>query len=231
MEVIYTGLRQTPATVARAAVQEDVDVIGISSMVGAHVSLVRKLAGELAANNGAEIPIIIGGIIPEEDYDGLRALGVRKVFPPGSRVREIAQFIHTMLEEPMWVPEVPGSLTGRNIEQLQLLGSKCDLCGRTYFPSRKNCPRCMIDKVQDVALSDRGSLQTFVVATVAPPGYEVPHAQGYVDLENGPRIFSLLTDYEDPDRLRVGTTMGLKIVKRGRDEQGREIVGFRFRPV
>ena len=89
----------------------------------------------------------------------------------------------------------------------------------------------MIDKVQDVALSDRGSLQTFVVATVAPPGYEVPHAQGYVDLENGPRIFSLLMDYDTPDKLRVGTTMGLKIVKRGQDEQGREIVGFRFKPV
>lgn len=231
MEVIYTGLRQTPASVARSAIQEDADVIGISSMVGAHTSVVRKLAGELAANNASDIPIIIGGIIPEEDYDLLIGLGVRKVFPPGSRVQEIAQFIRAMVDEPMWAPEVPGSLTGRNIQELRLLGSRCGSCGRVYFPSRRNCPHCMTENVQDIPLSDRGVLQTFTVAGVAPPGWEAPHAQGYIDLEDGPRVFSLLSDYESPDKLKTGMAMGLKIVTRGPDKQGREIVGFRFKPV
>lgn len=98
MEVIYTGIRQTSASVARTAVQEDVDVIGISSMVGAHLSIVKKLTQELEGLKASDIPIIIGGIIPDEDYDQLQALGVRKIFPPGSEVKEIVQYIHSVIE-------------------------------------------------------------------------------------------------------------------------------------
>lgn len=98
MEVIYTGIRQMPSSVAGAAVQEAVDVIGISSMVGAHLSIVTKLRKELEVLNASDIPIIIGGIIPEEDYDSLLALGARKIFPPGSEVREMVRFIHSLLE-------------------------------------------------------------------------------------------------------------------------------------
>lgn len=98
MEVIYTGIRQTSASVARTAVQEDVDVIGISSMVGAHLSIVKKLTQELEGLKASDIPIIIGGIIPDEDYDQLQALGVRKIFPPGSEVTEIVQYIHSVIE-------------------------------------------------------------------------------------------------------------------------------------
>lgn len=93
MEVIYTGIRQTPAAVARAAVQEDVDVIGISSMVGAHLAVLSKLKKELEALNAADIPVILGGIIPEEDYDSLRAMGASAIFPPGSSVKEIVEYI------------------------------------------------------------------------------------------------------------------------------------------
>ena len=85
MEVIYTGIRQTPAAVARAAMQEDVDVIGISSMVGAHLAAVQKLMNELQKLKVADIPVIVGGIIPEEDYGALQAMGVSRIFPPGRR--------------------------------------------------------------------------------------------------------------------------------------------------
>ena len=133
----------------------------------------------------------------------------------------------------MWIPEVPGSLTGAALDHLHLQGSHCDACGRTFFPARKNCPRCMDNKpIKAVPLSDRGTLRTFVVASVAPPGYDVPHAQGYIDLyDDGPRIFSLLTDIGDGSKLRIGCEMGLKTVRCGSDPENRTIVGYRFRPL
>jgi uncharacterized OB-fold protein len=86
--------------------------------------------------------------------------------------------------------------------------------------------------INPTQLSDTGTLQAFAVASVAPPGFSVPHAQGYIDLAHeGPRIFSLLTDYEDPTGLQIGCEMGLKIVKLGRDKENRLTVGYRFRPL
>jgi methylmalonyl-CoA mutase C-terminal domain/subunit len=233
MEVIYTGIRQTPRAVAKTAIEEDVDVIGVSSMVGAHLAIMKKLKKELEALNGLDIPVILGGIIPEEDYGELRALGVGAIFPPGAEIKEMVQYINERVKTNAWVPEVPESLTGRDPEELHLLGSRCDRCGQVYFPSRRNCPSCLDDhSIRQVPLSDHGTLQTFVVASVAPPGYSVPHAQGYIDLaDDGPRIFSLLTDYEDGPRLRIGCKMGLKIVRLGRDKENRVIVGYRFRPL
>jgi len=99
MEVIYTGIRQTPAAVARAAIQEDVDVIGISSMVGAHLAAVQKLMKELQKLKAADIPVIVGGIIPEEDYGALQAMGVSRIFPPGAEVREIVRYVHSLPEK------------------------------------------------------------------------------------------------------------------------------------
>lgn len=233
MEVIYTGIRQTPSSVARTAIQEDVDIIGISSMVGAHLAVMRRLRKELELLNASDIPVILGGIIPEEDYEELKRLGVAAIFPPGSQIKEIANFIRSIVKMDLWVCEVPGSLVGRNIENLHLLGSRCDRCGQTFFPSRRNCPNCLEERtIKQILLSDEGVLQTFAIANVAPPGFSVPHAQGYIDLlDNGPRIFSLLTDYGDGSRLKIGCKMGLKIVKLGRDRENRIIVGYRFKPL
>ena len=94
-EVIYLGLRRTPAQIVAAAVQEDVDVIGLSVLSGAHVALARKVVAELA-REGAEIPVVIGGTIPEKDTARLHELGLADVFPtstpladlPG-RIREV----------------------------------------------------------------------------------------------------------------------------------------------
>ena len=233
MEVIYTGIRQTPAAVAKAAVEEAVDVIGVSSMVGAHVAIMKKLRRELDALNASDIPVILGGIIPEEDYDSLLGLGVGAIFPPGAEVKEMVKYIHEAVQADAWISEVPGTLAGKNPDELHLMGSRCERCGEVYFPARRNCPRCLEGRpLQDLSLSDEGILQTFVVASMAPPGYSVPHVQGYIDLPNGgPRIFSLLTDYGDGSALKIGCRMGLKTVSLGRDGENRVIVGYRFRPL
>ncbi len=233
MEVVYTGIRQTPAGVARTAIEESVDVIGISSMVGAHVAITKKLRKELEKLNATDIPVILGGIVPEEDYDQLRQLGVSAIFPPGSELKEMIQSIQEMAKANEWISEVPGTLAGKNLDDLHLLGTRCERCWQVYFPSRRNCPHCLDDcSIKQILLSDEGTLQTFVVASMAPPGYSVPHAQGYIDLsEKGPRIFSLLTDYGESSNLKVGCMMSLKVIRLGRDRENRVIVGYRFSPL
>ena len=93
MEVIYTGLRQTPVQVAAAAIQEDVDCVGISILSGAHNVLVPEILDELAARGGGDIPVFVGGIIPDKDIQPLIERGVRKIFLPGSSTRDIIAFI------------------------------------------------------------------------------------------------------------------------------------------
>ena len=93
-EVIYTGLRQPPAAVAQVALEEDVDVIGLSSMAGSHVPYCQRLK-ELLAKNGLDDKLwIIGGSIPAPDQAALRELGLDGIFPAGSRLEEIVDFIN-----------------------------------------------------------------------------------------------------------------------------------------
>jgi methylmalonyl-CoA mutase C-terminal domain/subunit len=84
MEVIYTGLRQTPLQIAAAAVQEDVDVVGLSILSGAHNVLVPEVLKALQERGGGGIPVVVGGIIPEKDIQALKAGGVREIFLPGT---------------------------------------------------------------------------------------------------------------------------------------------------
>ena len=84
MEVIYTGLRQTPEMVVEAALQEDVDAIGLSILSGAHMPLMARILELLAANEMSDVPVFLGGIIPDEDADRLREMGVTAVFGPGA---------------------------------------------------------------------------------------------------------------------------------------------------
>ncbi len=87
------------------------------------------------------------------------------------------------------------------------------------------------DALTVIPLSATGTLQAFAVSQVAPPGFPVPHAQGYIDLgDRGPRIFSLLTDLEGPSGLEIGGDMALKILNLGKDKENRLVVGYRFRP-
>jgi methylmalonyl-CoA mutase C-terminal domain/subunit len=83
-EVIYTGIRQTPAMIAQTALQEDVDAIGLSILSGAHLTLFPRIIEELRARGIDDVPIWAGGIIPDSDVAALKAMGVREVFGPGS---------------------------------------------------------------------------------------------------------------------------------------------------
>jgi methylmalonyl-CoA mutase C-terminal domain/subunit len=93
MEVIYTGLRQTPEMIAEAALQEDVDVVGLSILSGAHMTLFPRVLELLHQNGQDDVVVIGGGIIPPEDEVALRDLGVRAVFGPGTPLEQIVQSI------------------------------------------------------------------------------------------------------------------------------------------
>src|SRR4051794_9211498 len=93
MEVIYTGLRQTPEMVVNAALQEDVDAIGISILSGAHMTVFPKVMALLKEKEMNDVLVTGGGIIPEEDMKKLNELGVGKLFPPGTPTKEIALYI------------------------------------------------------------------------------------------------------------------------------------------
>jgi methylmalonyl-CoA mutase C-terminal domain/subunit len=95
MEVIYTGLHQTPEMVAEAAIQEDVDAIGLSLLSGAHMTLFPAILDEIKKRGGGDIPVFGGGIIPDEDRPELERIGVAAIFTPGATTQEIVDWIRT----------------------------------------------------------------------------------------------------------------------------------------
>lgn len=99
MEVIYTGLRQTPEMIVEAALQEDVDAIGLSILSGAHLPLVERIIGLMNEQEMSDVPLFLGGIIPADDLPMLKELGVSGVFGPGSNTDEIIQFIQDSLAQ------------------------------------------------------------------------------------------------------------------------------------
>ncbi len=92
-EVIYMGLRQTPAKIAAAALEEDVDVIGLSILSGAHLSLTRKVRAELSSRGVEDVKLVIGGTIPQDDEAELRESGADAVFPTGSKLEGIVDYL------------------------------------------------------------------------------------------------------------------------------------------
>jgi len=88
-EVVYTGVHQTPEQIASAAIQEDVDLVGLSCLSGAHLHLFTEVAKQLKENGAGDITIIGGGVIPKEDIPGLKEAGIREIFPPGTSISEI----------------------------------------------------------------------------------------------------------------------------------------------
>ncbi|MEP6644249.1 MAG: cobalamin B12-binding domain-containing protein [Acidobacteriaceae bacterium] len=93
MEVIYTGLRQTPEMIVSAALQEDVHVIGLSILSGAHNAIIPRVLNLLADNKMDDVIVVLGGIIPDQDIANLKKLGVAAVFQPGTSMDSIVQFI------------------------------------------------------------------------------------------------------------------------------------------
>ena len=99
MEVIYTGLRQTPEMVVNAAQQEDVDAIGVSILSGAHMTVFPKIISLMKEKNMNDVLLTGGGIIPADDMDALKKLGVGELFPPGTNTEAIAEYIRNWVQE------------------------------------------------------------------------------------------------------------------------------------
>lgn len=99
MEVIYTGIRQSPDEIAITAVQEDVDIVGLSLLSGAHSELFPRVIDALKKQGGGTIPVIGGGIIPEEDIPELMKAGVGAIFTPGTRIEDVITEIKRLLEK------------------------------------------------------------------------------------------------------------------------------------
>jgi methylmalonyl-CoA mutase C-terminal domain/subunit len=99
MEVIYSGLRQTPEQIATAAVQEDVDVVGLSILSGAHNVLFPEILQLLREKGGGDILVLAGGIIPDKDIAPLKALGIREIFLPGTPTHTLVEFIEREVAE------------------------------------------------------------------------------------------------------------------------------------
>jgi methylmalonyl-CoA mutase, C-terminal domain len=99
LEVIYTGIRQTPEMIAEAALQEDVDVIGLSILSGAHLELFPRVVAELKKRGVDDVLLFCGGIIPEEDSADLEKLGFKAVFRPGTDTRDIVKFVYENVEK------------------------------------------------------------------------------------------------------------------------------------
>lgn len=96
MEVIYTGLRKTPEMVVRAALQEDVDVVGVSILSGAHLTLLPELRRLLDEAGLDDVALVAGGVIPEQDVSMLRERGIAAVFTPGTRLEDVVSYINTI---------------------------------------------------------------------------------------------------------------------------------------
>jgi methylmalonyl-CoA mutase C-terminal domain/subunit len=93
MEVIYTGLHQTPEQIVETAIQEDADAVGVSILSGAHMTLVPRIVDGLRANGAEDVLVVVGGTIPQDDADELKAHGVAEVFGPGATTGEIVDFL------------------------------------------------------------------------------------------------------------------------------------------
>jgi len=99
MEVIYTGIRQTPEMIVETALQEDVDVIGLSSLSGAHLELFSDIMGRLKQKEMDNVLVLAGGIIPEDDIPALEKIGIKAVFGPGARTSDIVDTIQKKIAE------------------------------------------------------------------------------------------------------------------------------------
>ena len=116
-------------------------------------------------------------------------------------------------------------------EKPSLIGNRCKLCGKVFFPRRFICPDCFEEgTLQVVHLGRRGKLYTFCILERGPLGFDAPYAVGYIDLPEGLRIYSILTE-TSTERLKIGMEMELVIEKIRIDSEGNEIIGYKFKPV
>ncbi len=114
---------------------------------------------------------------------------------------------------------------------LALTGGRCPACGRIYFPTKQVCPACFATDQEKIPLSHKGILHTFACSHMGPSGLPTPYPIGFIELPEGIKLFSLLTRCDPWDRvLKVGMEMEMVIETIRTDEDGNEIVGYKFRP-
>jgi uncharacterized protein len=124
-----------------------------------------------------------------------------------------------------YIPSSPG-------EKPYLMGSKCKNCGNVTFPKRDVCPRCVKPgSMEEYHIYRGGKLSTFSIVNAALPGFKMPSIQAYIDLEEGPRIWSILTEIEpDEKAIKIGMELELAVVKTREDAQGNDVMTYQFRP-
>jgi uncharacterized OB-fold protein len=133
------------------------------------------------------------------------------------------------------IPIIPGIIheATSSDDKSYLIGSRCRVCGRTFFPKQSVCRICMVDEtMEETTLSTKGKIDTYTVVHVAPMGFKAPYIQGFVDLPEGPRIFSIITGWDPSGKaLEEGMEVELMIDKITEDEKGNDLIGYKFRPV
>lgn len=110
-----------------------------------------------------------------------------------------------------------------------LLGSRCKTCSQISFPPRAVCSNCFSEEIESIPLSTKGKLYTYTIIGYPPPGIRAPYAIGYVDLPEGVRAFSILTDWNE-ESLKVGMEVELVLEKFREDKEGNEVLTYKFRP-
>lgn len=121
-------------------------------------------------------------------------------------------------------------LPSKSGEKAYLLGSRCKKCDQIYFPPRAVCSMCFNDELDNIPLSTEGKLYTYTIISYPPPGLKAPYAIGYIDLPEGVRVFSILTNW-DNESLQVGMDVELVIEKFRENDEGNIILTYKFRPI
>jgi uncharacterized OB-fold protein len=119
-----------------------------------------------------------------------------------------------------------------SVEGIALVGSRCEACKKVFFPKKEVCPRCFDGELKEVPLSKKGKLHSYTLSVMGIPGIETPYVVGFIDLPEGIKLFSVITDCEPWDKvLRIGMEMDMVIGRIRRNEFGDEIVSYKFRPI
>ncbi len=121
---------------------------------------------------------------------------------------------------------------GESADGVVLVGSRCEACQKTFFPKKLVCPSCYDGELKDVPLSKRGRLHTYALSVMGPPDMKKPYVMGFIDLPEGIKLYSLLTDCDPWDEvLKIDMEMEMVIGKIKENDKGNEIMGYTFRPV
>ena len=147
-------------------------------------------------------------------------------------MRDLGEQNTTSKEKKVLVEEGLFVIPSSPSDEPHLIGSQCQVCGEVAFPKQTGCPNCCSENVEEIQFGAKGKLYSFTnVNHPVPSGYSgpIPYGIGMVDLPEGPRIVAYLTE-SDPDRLRVGMDVVLVIDKLLDDEEGNEIIGFKYKP-